>query len=359
MTIAEYRGKYNEITRALITSFAEAKEGGNIVLSPLSVIMLLGIAAGAVNGKARDEIMNVIGCHASYDEFMDLLKEIRTQAVESGSLVLLNAVCVKESISGSMAAGYPDHLKEIFDGNLFSSSDIVRDVNAWVKEKTKGMIEDAADESMNQMLACLMNAIVFEAEWLEQYEEDQIQEGNFQNADGTVTEVRMLKSSENTYIEDAFFTGFMKPYQDEKYAFMALRPKKRRAFQQIDFAKLLDSATYGRVFVTMPEFRYDFGKDLTGLCKELGMNTLFTVEADFSPMSREWLHLDSIIHKAHIEVVRKGTKAAAVTAGYAVASCALSMEYKSVCLDRPFVYAIVNTQTGMPVVTGIYNQADK
>ena len=73
----------------------------------------------------------------------------------------------------------------------------------------------------------------------------------------------------------------------------------------------------------------------------------------------EWLKVDSIIHKAHIEVDRKGTKAAAVTMAFVVAGCAPSMDFKSVCLDRPFVYAIMDTETGLPVFTGIYNQADK
>ncbi len=366
MEIKEYSGKYNEIARLLMESFAKAKKGENIVISPMSILMLLGIAADAVQGKTRDEILDVIGNGMSYDDLLAVLKGIQLDSEKSGSLMSSNAVCVKESISGSISAGYPDRLKEVFAGKLFTSSDIVRDVNAWVKEKTKGMIEDAADESMNHMLACLMNAIAFEAEWMEQYEDDDIHEGDFYNADGTVSEVQMLESSEDTYIENEFFTGFMKPYKDEKYAFMALLPKKKksasfllRAMKQIDFTKLLGEATYGTVYVTMPEFKYDFSEDLTGLCKEFGISTLFTPEADFSPMSSEWLKVDSIIHKAHIEVDRKGTKAAAVTMAYVVAGCAPSMDFKSVCLDRPFVYAIMDTETGLPVFTGIYNQADK
>lgn len=126
-------------------------------------------------------------------------------------------------------------------------------------------------------------------EWLEPYEEDDIYDGEFNNADGTVTEVQMLDSSEDTYIEDEFFTGFMKPYKDEKYVFMALLPKKKksasfllRTIKQIDFSKLFNESVYGTVYVTMPEFKYDFGEDMTELCKELGISTLFTPEADLS-----------------------------------------------------------------------------
>lgn len=366
MEIKEYTGKYNEITGKLLGSFLRTKKGENIVLSPMSVIMLLGIAADAVDGKTRDEIVRVLCDGSSYEDCLDVLKEIQETSASSGSLMSSNAICVKKSIVASITDGYEERLKANYDGKLFSSNDIVRDVNAWVNEKTKGMIKEAVNDSMNQMLACLMNAIAFDAEWMEQYEDEDIHEGEFNNADGTVSEVQMLESSEDTYIEDDFFTGFIKPYKDEDYAFMALLPKKKksasfllRAVKQVDFSKLFNEATYGTVYVTMPEFKYDFGEDLTGLYKEFGISTLFTPEADFSPMSKEWLKVNSIIHKAHIEVDRKGTKAATVTMAYVVAGCAPSMDFKTVCLDRPFVYAIMNTNTGLPVFAGIYNQADK
>ncbi len=364
MMIEEYTGKYNEITRTLMERFAEVKKGENIVLSPMSVIMLLGILADAVAGKTRDEIVRIIGDGFSYEELMTILKQFQKETSESGLLMSSNAVCVKDTIKESIKDGYEERLKESFDGRLFLSSDIVRDVNVWVKEKTNGMIENVADESMNQMLACLINAIAFCAEWMEEYGEDDIHEDDFNNADGTVSGVQMLESSEDTYIEDDFFTGFMKPYKNEKYAFMALLPKKKSAsfllsaVKQIDFSKLFDVASSGTVYVTMPEFKYDFGKDLTALCKEMGIHTVFTPEADFSPMSNEWLKVDSIIHKAHIEVDRQGTKAAAVTMAVVVAGCAPDFDnIKEVRLDRPFVYAIMDTETGLPVFTGIYNSA--
>ena len=73
MEIKDYSGKYNEITRYLMESFAKAKKGENIVISPTSIIMLLGIAADAVQGKTRDEILDVIGSNISYEELMAFL----------------------------------------------------------------------------------------------------------------------------------------------------------------------------------------------------------------------------------------------------------------------------------------------
>ncbi len=108
----------------------QTKKGENIVLSPMSVILLLEIAADAVSGKTKAEILNVIGIGTPYEELIEVLKKLQEDSAESGSLMSSNAVCVKDSISGSIIDGYAECLKEFFDGKLFSASDIVRDVNA-------------------------------------------------------------------------------------------------------------------------------------------------------------------------------------------------------------------------------------
>jgi len=67
--------------------------------------------------------------------------------------------------------------------------------------------------------------------------------------------------------------------------------------------------------------------------------------------------IGKILHKTHIEVDRKGTKAAAVTA-VQMEMCAADMpveEVKTVRLDRPFVYAVVDNATGYPVFFGVQN----
>ena len=106
----------------------------------------------------------------------------------------------------------------------------------------------------------------------------------------------------------------------------------------------------------MPEFTFSFEDDLTGFFKELGIRSLFSPDADFSPLTSEWIKADSIIHKAKIEVDSEGTKAAAATAMFAVAGCAPMFDAKEVILNRPFLFAIMHNETGLPVFTGCLNQ---
>ena len=88
------------------------------------------------------------------------------------------------------------------------------------------------------------------------------------------------------------------------------------------------------------------------------MRTAFTPDADFSGISETWLMLESIVHKARIEVDRKGTRAAAVTMGV-VCAAGLSNRVKYVTLDRPFLFAIMHNGTGLPVFVGVVNHLGK
>ena len=64
----------------------------------------------------------------------------------------------------------------------------------------------------------------------EPYEDEDIYEDEeFANADGSKAEVTMLVSKEECYIENDLFTGFIKPYKESGYSFMALLPKSESA----------------------------------------------------------------------------------------------------------------------------------
>jgi serpin B len=109
----------------------------------------------------------------------------------------------------------------------------------------------------------------------------------------------------------------------------------------------------------MPEFTADFDEKMNDYCQNAGIQTAFTDHADFSPMSTSALKVGQIAHKAKIEVSRHGTKAVAVTFSGFVGCAPRVLEFREVRLTRPFVYAIVHTEIGIPVFAGIENRITK
>ena len=104
--------------------------------------------------------------------------------------------------------------------------------------------------------------------------------------------------------------------------------------------------------LTMPEFTYDYGTELGPVLQAMGMNKAFSTAADFSGMGKPSVMVDRVIHKTHIELDRNGTKAAAATDVISKASIGYIEAPIEIRMDRPFVYALVDTETGIPLFIG-------
>lgn len=128
---------------------------------------------------------------------------------------------------------------------------------------------------------------------------------------------------------------------------------------------LLSGVNYGyEVYSKIPEFKFDFGGSIAKDISAMGLDRAFASDADFSAMAKTstgQLFIGDIIHKTHIEVNRYGTKAAAATEIEMKCGAALIDDDKirTVTLDRPFVMAIVDTQTSLPVFIGAVNSTEE
>ena len=220
------------------------------------------------------------------------------------------------------------------------------------------MIDKLIDEISPDTFMYLINALYFSGEWAEKYEKKSISDGRFTSLDGSVSTVDMMNSTEGLYFSDENTTGFLKPYKGGKFAFAAFLPDEGVTISQYVAAmsaakweNLFDKSTPVAVKCTLPAFSYDFELEASPLLKEMGMPAAFDGEkADFSGLLPD-AYIGEVIHKTRIEVDAAGTKAAAVT-GIGMRCESAAPEEYVVRLDRPFVYAIVDTENNYPLFLG-------
>ena len=79
----------------------------------------------------------------------------------------------------------------------------------------------------------------------------------------------------------------------------------RNAFSQetlntIDFTELFFNLVPAQVHAAMPELDCNFKEVLTEFCKDVGIKTVFTEKADFSPMITTSVHVKSFYQQARI-----------------------------------------------------------
>jgi serpin B len=173
----------------------------------------------------------------------------------------------------------------------------------------------------------------------------------------------MMSSTEFLYVEDEHATGFLKQYEGARYAFAALLPNEDISIDDyiasLDgrrLAYMLANANNAIVEAKMPKFKTEYDIEMSLILKTMGLDNVFAGEyTNFGEMAEMHdgtpLAIGNVLHKTYIEVIESGTRAAAVTVA-SMAPGAAPGEIKSVTLDRPFVYAIVDTETGLPIFIG-------
>ena len=165
-----------------------------------------------------------------------------------------------------------------------------------------------------------------------------------------------MYSDEFHYIQDDNAEGFIKHYVDDKYAFVALLPNKDITVSE--YVKSLDGSKLNQMLLNqedtpvkaaMPKFKTEYSVEMPDILKSMGMTGAFSPSADFSKLGNG-AYIDAVTHKTFIDVNEEGTTAAAAT--YFVVVREIVRTEKTVYLDRPFVYMIIDCQNNVPIFMG-------
>ncbi len=338
------------------------KDEGNLLLSPLSVMVALAMTANGASGKTLSEMEAVLGGGIPIDELNAYLKGWLGSLPSSSKarFAFADSLWIRAGVEGAVEPDFLQTNADYYGADAYVSpfdDSGVREINAWVNRKTDEMIPELIDSIQANVVMILLNAIAFDALWAEQYDEDHISTFDFCDASGKTSSVSMLCSSEKVYLEDDLATGFLKAYQDPRYAFVALLPKEGTSLEDYvaaltpeRFSSLLAGRENTSVSARLPQFSYDYTASLVDTLSAMGMPDAFGGDYDFSRMMPD-VWIDEVLHKTFIEVTPAGTRAAAVTA-VMMRNKAVHVDEKEVILDRPFLYMIIDTGNDLPLFIG-------
>lgn len=353
----------------LFKEVQEEKSGGNVLVSPLSAAMALSLTANGADGETLSEMEKLLGGDITVDQLNKYLYSY-LDSFKSGDgfkLKIANSVWIKNAPDLKVEKDFLQNAVDYYDSEIYSESfddKTVKDINNWVKANTDGMIPNIIDKIEENTVMYLINALAFDAEWETIYKDYQVNSGSFTDSKGNEQTVKMMSSSEHSYLEDENAVGFIKGYKGGKYSFAALLPNENISIneyiQGLDFESLLKTLSEPESCVVeteMPKFSFDFGLSLKDSLKAMGMPSAFDIyKADFSKMAHypsANILISDVMHKTFISVDEKGTKAGAATSvSMAAGNAAPVEEPKTVILDRPFVFMIIDNETNLPVFMG-------
>lgn len=341
---------------------ASNESGRNTLISPLSVSIALSMTVNGARGETLAQMEQTLGM--SLDELNAYYLAYRQELENSEVLRLANSIWFTNRDHFTVNRDFLQTNADYYGADTYQApfdEATLKDINNWVKDKTKGMIPEILDRIPEDAVMYLVNALAFECKWAEEYEEDQIYSGEFTCADGSTRTVDFLHSEESEYLETEQATGFIKPYKDSRYAFAALLPKEGVSLEQLldgldgaALRNLLQNPEQEDVSVSIPKFETSYDTELSKALTDMGMELPFQDGADFTGLGKadDGICISRILHKTFLSVDETGTKAAAATVVEMTKSAVEDIIFHSVYLNRPFVYMVIDRETNLPLFLG-------
>lgn len=355
-----------------LMQYAAAQEAENPVLSPLSAYLCLAMLMPGANENTKAEFEKILG--ADWDYVSALAADIAAQLEKTGGstkLDLANSIWTDDD-KAVIEEEWLKTVKAYFGPDIYSadlpSDGALKAINKWVNDKTNGMIPKLHDENYDKdTIMVLLNALYMKAEWAHKFDAESTYDREFTKADGSAVTVPFMNMYEayESYIKTEDAEGIMLPYDDGRLAFIALKPGSgdaRGYASSLTGAKLkeLIAAAKADTFVTvnMPKFSTGYSVYLTDALKAMGMTDAFDPDlADLTGAGKGVdgpLYISYVFQRVKVDVDEEGTEAAAVTEIATAERCALPADEPIVLtFDKPFVYAIVDTETGVPLFAGV------
>jgi serine protease inhibitor len=362
---------YTEFSIGMFKETAAAGNTENVFIAPVSTYLTLGLAASGAAGDTRAEFEKVLGNDGlSFEEISRSCAKIMSEYAGphvSTRFRLANSIWYDMSFAPSDA--FLRSNADYFGAGLyrkdFSDSETPLAINKWIEANTDNLVKGNIKEIEADTQMYLLNTFYFDAEFKSPFDPDDTQHNQiFTRSDqSTVLVDYMVKNKEDALcIDMPAGTGIILPYKDGRFAFMAVMPRNPnddilkfvRAFDENTIAGFMNGSAKQEINVRLPKFEFESDIKLNDILKQLGLNKAFDEnKADFTAMGttpiKGNLYIGEINQKIYAKLNEEGLK----ITGFTFSLFTAKSMTQTIAFNRPFVYAVVDLKTNMPVFMGI------
>ncbi|MFA5973898.1 MAG: serpin family protein [Lentimicrobiaceae bacterium] len=341
----------------------------NMMVSPLSVSMALGMTRNGAAGGTLEAMTNTLGFAGMSDtdinESYKYIIETFTGLDPKVKLQIANSIWYRNTFSVEQPFIVTN--QQYFDASVtpldFSSPTAVQTINNWVNEKTNKLIPEILDQIPAEAVMYLVNAVYFKGLWRFQFDKNKTQQKPFYLVEGTEVQVPSMVQHESLpYYKGSGFEAIELPYNQGNFVMSILLPDADKTVN--DIIPLLSQENWNSwstlfsnrdIQLQLPKFKYaSEEKKMIPILSDMGMGVAFNpVNADFTRINSGGdLYISRVLHKTYIETNEDGSEAAAATV--------VEISYTSVdpdqpyyfTINRPFIYFIREKSTGTILFIG-------
>jgi serine protease inhibitor len=348
----------------LLRQIHAAESKANVLLSPLSASMALGMTMNGAVGPTWDAMRSTLGfsglAEAEINEaYRGLIAQLHARDAKV-EFRLANSIWYERGMQ--VRQPFLDAGRNFFSAEIaaldFMDSSSPRTISQWAEQQTGGRIRDLVEQidPLDRMI--LVNAVYFKAPWTQPFMPAATRPQPFTRADGSTVQVPMMTADGGyPFLQDDDVQMVELAYADTAFAMVLLAPASGRSLDELiagltpqQWQEWLSRLERNRVMLSMPKFRFDYDISMKQPLTDLGMGIAFAPrQADFTRIANiDDLHISQVRQKAFIDVHELGTEAAAATS-VIVGVTSVPPELR---FDQPFIFAIHERSSGTLLFIG-------
>ncbi|XP_067134334.1 intracellular coagulation inhibitor 2-like [Centruroides vittatus] len=298
--------------------------------------------------------------HESFSQLLNQLKNSSNHLDISNALFASDVTHLLFSYEELLQTKYDAGVQEF---NHERNKEAVRDINDWVKEKTKGKINKIVDDISEDTRLLILSVIYFNGIWKNKFNSTTSM-GIFYNngKDGVLVPMMQTIGEFNSFISiDKGIKVLEIPYKDDSISMIIVLPIEflnlniiERNIDADELNRILRQMELETVGVNIPKFKLDVSKKLRNQLINLGIRKAFNEKADFSGINGNYdLYVSDVLHKAVMEVNERGS---IVTAASNIQLFYHSSTLSVFHANHPFLFYVLGRKTNMILFAGRVQQ---
>lgn len=343
--------------------------GPNTVISPYSVASIIALTSCGARGATGAEMRQVLHVDdmtvAAIEEHWAELNNDLAKRSPDQKLSVANAGWARKGLR--LRPEFVASARDAFGAEIttvdFASQDVASLVNHWVAAQTDSLITKIVEHVNSTAVLLLANAVYFKGLWERPFRVGGTFDGDFELPDGTIVKVPIMSRGDNSIraYETSSFVMVRLPYKGSDSSMYLILPDQKMGLSKLEETMngeqfLAAARTTAELpprkntVLGLPRLDLSWGQEnMVDILRAMGISSAFDPGAadlggiaDPGPM---WI--SQLAHATRVKVGELGTEAAAATF-----EMALRGVPSHIVFNRPFLFAIVDEQSGVILFLG-------
>lgn len=354
----------------------------NRVWSPINAYIALAMTAELTDNETQAQLLNVLGV-SNTEELQRSISTVWEQIYEDDGKeisVLANSLWLDndaEYVQEKMDSIAYNYYASVYQGDL-GSDKTNKAMTNWMRNQTGGFLKDRTPKCQlepNEQVLAIASTIYFQSQWIDQFKAADNTHEIFHSVTGDKETTFMNKKEYHMnyywgedcgavqmHLENGSDMWFILPDEGKTVNDVLSSNEYMEIITRIsDDSEEESNHKWMKVNLSVPQFDVSSSTDLKGALQSVGVTNIFEPQGnDFSSSIikandiNDPVYLDSINQDTRVKIDEKGVVAASyIEMNFGVGSAMPPDEIIDFVLDRPFVFAVTNSQ--IPLFVGAVN----